>query len=59
MDWEPPRCIHGKIILGCPENNCPTQSAYLDQQKAAVRDWEARQQEDARRFVRFAMGLPL
>ena len=38
-EWEPPRCIHGFIILACPEDDCPTQGAYLDQQDAAVREY--------------------
>lgn len=57
-EWQPPRCIHGHILLGCPQDDCPTQNAYLDQQNAAVRDWEQRQQDDARRYVRAVLGLP-
>lgn len=38
-EWQPPRCIHGFIILGCPDDKCPTQGAYLDQQDAAVREY--------------------
>jgi len=56
--WEPPRCIHGHIVLGCPHDDCPTQTAYLDQQEAAMRGFWARQQEAARRHVRMALGLP-
>ena len=41
-NWQPPRCIHGNIILGCPEDDCPTQSAYLDQMNAEMREWERR-----------------
>jgi hypothetical protein len=55
--WTPPRCIHGAIILGCPHEDCPTQIAYLDQQNAAVSEYEQRQQDAARRFVRSALGL--
>ncbi len=51
MMWEPPRCIHGHILGGCPEDDCPTQLAYLDQEEAAFADWERRQQEAARRLV--------
>ncbi len=58
MRWEPPRCVHGRILLGCPYDDCPTQSAYLDQQAAAIEDYERRQQAVARRFVRAALGLP-
>lgn len=39
MDWTPPRCIHGRILLGCPHDDCPTQIAYLDQIHAAQRDY--------------------
>jgi hypothetical protein len=46
--WEPPRCIHGAIILGCPHDDCPTQTAYLDQQNAALRDHLQRQRAAAR-----------
>lgn len=24
-----PRCSHGQIILGCPDDDCPEQLAYL------------------------------
>lgn len=44
-DWQPPRCIHGYIVLGCPHDDCPTQLAYLDQQDAAMRDYQLRQRE--------------
>lgn len=47
-EWQPPRCIHGYIILGCPHDDCPTQVAYLDQQQAVLRDYYARQAEIAR-----------
>jgi hypothetical protein len=57
MNWEPPRCVHGHILLGCPHDDCPTQTAYLDQQEAALTEWERRQQEDARRLVRKVLGL--
>jgi hypothetical protein len=40
--WSPPRCVHGRIILGCPRDDCPTQLAYLDQQNAALRDRDAK-----------------
>lgn len=57
-DWQPARCIHGYIILGCPDDTCPTQLAYLDQQNAAVDDWYARRNAEARRIVREMFGLP-
>lgn len=53
-----PRCHHGNIILGCPDDGCPAQTAYLDQQNAAMDAYFARQQEDARRLVREYLGLP-
>lgn len=53
-----PRCIHGNIVLGCPHDDCPTQTAYLDQQNAAMRDYWERQQADARRVVRQLLGMP-
>jgi hypothetical protein len=55
--WQPPRCIHGNIILGCPHDDCPTQTAYLDQQNAALDDYYRWQQENARRIVRQMLGL--
>lgn len=56
--WEPPRCIHGHIILGCPHDDCPTQQAYLDRQEAAMAEHYRRQQDNARRLVRPYLGLP-
>lgn len=35
--WEPPRCIHGHIILGCPEEDCVQQNAYLERQQEALK----------------------
>jgi len=57
-EWEPPRCIHGHIVLGCPHDDCPTQTAYLDQQNAAIDAWHQRQQDEARHIVRSLLGLP-
>lgn len=57
-DWQPPRCIHGRIVLGCPRDDCPTQLAYLDQQNAALRDYHEREQAAARKVVRQVLGLP-
>ena len=54
MTWQPPRCCHGYVILGCPHDDCPTQIAFLDQQEAAMRDWERRQDEALKEFL----GLP-
>jgi hypothetical protein len=58
MDWQPPRCVHGNIILGCPHDDCAAQNAYLDQQKAAMREWDHRGQQAARDMVRPMLGLP-
>jgi hypothetical protein len=58
-EWAPPRCIHGRILLGCPHDDCPTQGAYLDQQHAAMREWDERQRRAAREYVRSLLGLPL
>lgn len=55
--WEPPRCVHGRILLACPDDACPTQQAYLDQQEFALADYERRQQAAVRRLVREALGL--
>lgn len=55
--WESPRCVHGHILLGCPHDDCPTQSAYLDQQDAAVSEYEQHQRAAARRLVRQTLGL--
>jgi hypothetical protein len=51
-DWQPPRCIHGRIILGCPYEDCPTQTAYLDQMNAAMDAYWLRQEREARAIVR-------
>lgn len=56
-DWIPPRCVHGHILLGCPHDDCPTQTAYLDQQDAAISEWEARQAAAVRQLVRDLLGL--
>lgn len=56
-EWQPPRCIHGHIVLGCPQDDCPTQSAYLDQQWAALNAWYKRQEDAAREIVRSMLGL--
>jgi hypothetical protein len=56
-EWQPPRCIHGHILLGCPHDDCPTQNAYLDQQNAAIDEWYRQGEEAARRYVRGMLGL--
>lgn len=56
--WEPPRCRHGHVILGCPLGWCPDQNAYIDEQNAAMDRWERDRQDDARRLVRDYLGLP-
>lgn len=57
MAFDPPRCRHGNILLGCPNALCPEQNAYVAEQKAALARWEAAQQAAARRIVRDALGL--
>ena len=37
-----PRCTHGNIILGCPEDDCPEQNAYLEVMNGRLREWERR-----------------
>lgn len=34
-----PRCSHGNIILGCPDDNCPEQNAYVEQMQARYSEW--------------------
>jgi len=53
-----PRCSHGKIILGCPDSDCPEQNAYLADHNRKVDDHYEHQQIDARRLVREWLGLP-
>lgn len=48
--WEPPRCSHGRILLGCPHDDCPEQTAYLATQTAALDQYEARLNDWARRY---------
>jgi hypothetical protein len=59
MDWQPPRCTHGNIILGCPHDDCAAQNAYLNQAHAAMREWDHRAQQAARDIVRPMLRLPL
>lgn len=59
QDWQPPRCVHGNILLGCPHDDCPTQMSHLDQLAVALRDYEHHQNQAARDCVRSALGLPL
>lgn len=40
VEWEPPRCSHGYILLGCPHIDCVEQSEYLAQQDAALAEFE-------------------
>ena len=46
-----PRCMHGHIILGCPNDDCPTQNAHLAEQRAALDLWHAKQQRAAADLV--------
>ncbi len=50
-----PRCKHGNIILGCPEV-CNEQTVFLIHQETLLAEWEERQQSEARRLVRQALG---
>jgi hypothetical protein len=52
-----PQCAHGHIILGCPDESCEEQNAYLAKQEAALTQWEERQQAEARAIVRAMLGL--
>lgn len=49
-----PRCRHGRILLGCDDDTCPEQTAYLDGQRAAMTAYEDRLRANARA----ALGLP-
>lgn len=52
----PPRCDHGHIILGCPEEVCEKQDAYLADMEASLERWHERQRHDAREIVELLMG---
>ena len=59
-DWDAeviPRCRHGAIILGCENDDCPEQNAYLGDQNRRLSAHEDRLQAEARRLVRGALGL--
>lgn len=34
-----PRCSHGNIILGCPDDDCPEQRAYLTVMHDRYTEW--------------------
>ena len=55
---EIPRCSHGRIILGCPVDDCLDQNAYLALMKGAADNYNARQVAAARKIVREMLGLP-
>lgn len=55
-DWTPPRCPHGHIILGCPEDDCPEQTIYLHEIDLAMRDWMNRVREDVRAIFQRTAG---
>jgi hypothetical protein len=57
-DWQPPRCEHGNILLGCPDDDCVEQSAYLIAQTGKIEAFQERQMAEARHVVREALGLP-
>ena len=47
-----PRCEHGNVILGCPFDDCEGQTLYLIEQASALREWNDRLLNDARKLVR-------
>lgn len=53
-----PRCSHGKIILGCPHDDCPEQQEYIGKHNKSVQEFLDRQKADARAFVREYLGMP-
>ena len=57
-EWAPPRCAHGRIILGCPEEVCPEQDAYLAEYAARYEAYVAEQQQQARLLIQSLMGVP-
>lgn len=54
-----PRCEHGRIVLGCPEDDCKVQNDYLREQQATLDAWDRRMTDEARKVVRQALGLPV
>jgi hypothetical protein len=58
-EFEIPRCSHGSIILGCPHDDCPEQTAFLAEQSLRLDEFYARQRDEARAAVRAALGLPV
>lgn len=50
--WTPPFCEHGKILLGCPHDDCAAQNAYLAEQAAAYERFVAGQRAEFARYVR-------
>lgn len=54
--WQPPRCSHGKILLGCPHEDCDEQNEYLAEQNQALRNWELRQQQEARDIIQLYLA---
>lgn len=57
VEWQAPRCSHGHILLGCPQDDCPEQSAYLAHQQQQLDRWRHFLSEEARLLVREALGL--
>jgi hypothetical protein len=52
--WEPPRCRHGRILLGCEHDDCPENNAYVVLQEVAIDLYRRRQINEFRR----AFGVP-
>lgn len=53
-DWEPPRCRHGRILLGCPHDDCPENNTYVVLEELAIDIYGRRQVNEMRR----ALGVP-
>jgi hypothetical protein len=58
IDATIPRCSHGKILLGCPDDDCPEQQEFLRQHHLTVESYLEWQKAQARIFVREYLGLP-
>lgn len=49
--WQPPRCSHDKIILGCPDDDCPEQNAYIEEMQAGLRAYNATLESNLRELL--------
>lgn len=57
-DWEPPHCVHGHIILGCPDEDCEEQNTFVAAQRQVHDEYDRQLRENARKVVRDMLGLP-